>query len=153
MNKKEHHDAGYTGYDAKFDNAWELYLKRRDKKSFQLEKKDFRCPCCGNTLVKNGFLKRINRLFMDLNEDIDFDEGSTYRCESYNAIKGGSKHSAHITGEAVDIPAKSARVKRKIVNIAVNMGFQGIGVYNGHIHLDDKERWHATPVIWSGVSK
>ena len=150
----EHTSRCCVGHEYAFDKAWRAFLKRRaglyEEKI--LSKDDFKCPHCGEVKVDKGFLKKINKLLDKVDIALDKSKCSTYRCETYNAAKGGARHSAHIYGKAIDIPVKSARKKRKLMDTAVDLVFQGIGVYNGHIHIDDRKRWHNTPVVWSGSS-
>ena len=119
-------------------------------KEVEINKKDFECPCCGKANMSKKFLKKINRLWGLVGP---FKIGSAYRCPKHNEAIHGSLASPHLMGMAIDIPVTSARAKRKIVNAAVKLGFKGIGVYNGHIHVDISPRWHDEEVIWSGISR
>ena len=149
MSGIKHVDKSFIGCDPSLSERYtEIY---GDKDKNHLKHDDFACLCCGISLVDKGFLRRINRLIDKLGEKVEISSG--YRCPKYNAELGGSKNSAHVNGIAIDIKEDSARAKRKIVNVAIAMGFMGIGVYNKHIHLDDNKRWHGKEVIWSGSSK
>lgn len=144
-----HKDKFYTGAEPSLDDKYrEIYGEK--SKGF-LNISDFECPCCRISKVEKGFLKLVNS-FIRQYGIIDKENIGGYRCAKHNAATGGSKGSAHLKGLAIDIPVKSAREKRKMVRLADRMGFRGIGVYNGHIHLDDMERWHKEKVMWSGVS-
>jgi len=54
----------------------------------------------------------------------------------------------HGQGRAVDIRCHWRSHAFKIVEAAIRMGFRGIGVYDSHVHLDDRE----VPTMWVGTS-
>jgi len=60
---------------------------------------------------------------------------SAYRTPEYNAKVGGAEHSYHLEGEAVDV--KHAKfTNMDIAQKAYQVGFTGIIVHKGHVHLD-----------------
>lgn len=64
---------------------------------------------------------------------------SAERCEYQNSKVGGSDNSFHLIGCAVDIKIKDAAVAGKLVKIAIDIGFTGIGVSkHGFLHLDSR---------------
>jgi hypothetical protein len=60
---------------------------------------------------------------------------SLYRQPSHNANIGGAKNSLHMAGCAIDISA-NAEQREKLALLAWELGFGGIGMYDGWIHLD-----------------
>jgi uncharacterized protein YcbK (DUF882 family) len=62
---------------------------------------------------------------------------SAYRSPEYNASVGGVQDSQHMKGLAVDISRASYKeTPQQLIDIAVGLGFTGIGIYDGFVHLD-----------------
>ena len=51
---------------------------------------------------------------------------------------GGSRHSMHLTGRAVDIPVKSGTERAKIIRAALSLGLS-VGIMENAIHIDDRD--------------
>ena len=70
---------------------------------------------------------------------------SAYRSPAYNRKVGGAKTSMHQQGKATDIvmTGYSNSDRAKFIEIAINEGIGGVGVYNTFIHLDTggKRAW------------
>lgn len=62
---------------------------------------------------------------------------SGYRTEKHNAAVGGVPESSHMRGYAVDIAASSSRERHDLVKLAIQVGFNRIGIANSFIHLDN----------------
>lgn len=77
---------------------------------------------------------------------------SGFRTPEENEAIGGSKNSAHMIGQAVDIDVKDSIHRFYIVKGLVEAGFNRIGVYTKHIHADTDET-KPQDVLWTGVSK
>lgn len=66
--------------------------------------------------------------------------------------RNGTGTSAHNAGLAVDVRAWTGRKRYELIQGALDVGFDRIGVYNRHIHLDiAKDRKDKT--VWIGESK
>ena len=77
---------------------------------------------------------------------------SGYRSEAQNAKVGGVKGSSHTSGYGVDIRARNASERYKIAKACIEVGFNRVGVYTGHIHVDNDPS--KTPeVLWNGNYK
>ena len=63
---------------------------------------------------------------------------SAYRCPKYNKSVGGVPRSQHVKGLAADISTKrwSASKKDDFKQLAIEVGFNGIGRYDSFIHVD-----------------
>ena len=73
---------------------------------------------------------------------------SGYRSPSHNAKVGGAKNSQHTHGNAIDYAGFGdlpRSMKRAILEAAVEMGANGIGIYpGGSLHVDTRD----APAIW-----
>lgn len=72
---------------------------------------------------------------------------SGFRCERHNFNIGGSLRSQHMLGLAADIHCPDAEDKYHLINAAMAVGMQGIGVYPNFVHLDFRK---GNPRIWRG---
>ena len=79
---------------------------------------------------------------------IPFILNSAYRSEEYDRAKGRTTNSAHHRGLAVDIRATDGATKYKIVEAALFVGFNRIGIGSTFIHLDCDESLPQN-VIWT----
>ena len=61
-------------------------------------------------------------------------------------------NSAHIRGLAVDISAENGRNRYKILRALILVGFNRIGVYDRHLHVDCDESLDPQ-VCWWGTSQ
>ncbi|MTI49567.1 MAG: DUF882 domain-containing protein [Firmicutes bacterium] len=62
---------------------------------------------------------------------------SGYRTPEYNEAIGGYEKSKHLLGQAADISKNNLdKTDDELIQIAVECGFKGIGIYDTHIHLD-----------------
>ncbi len=96
------------------------------------------------------FVRRLNRARHKAG--VPFIITSGRRTKKRNASIGGAARSSHVTGHGVDIRARSGRVRFLIVKALIAVGFTRIGVYNGHVHVDDDPRL-VQQVLWPGKSK
>lgn len=60
---------------------------------------------------------------------------SGYRSEAYNRKCGGAKKSQHLFGKAADLQIVGMPPKQ-VVELAEDVGFDGIGVYSTFVHVD-----------------
>lgn len=61
---------------------------------------------------------------------------SGLRCPECNATAGGSQHSAHITGEAVDISIASSQLRYALLAILFDLGVKRLGIGKSFLHVD-----------------
>lgn len=97
--------------------------------------------------MDTSLLKAITRVQIRIGDDIRIN--SAYRTRRHNAHVGGSQHSLHMQGKAVDIRAISKERKYAIVQAAILEGIPRIGVHERFIHLDiGNGRKDQKPRIW-----
>jgi len=108
---------------------------------------EFKCPCCGKNETSPELIKRL-----DVAREIakvKFIITSGYRCEKHNAFIKGSKNSSHLKGLAADILCVNPDTRYIILKALLQAGFNRIGIYEKHIHVDiDYTKPHG--VVWLG---
>ncbi|WP_432408649.1 YcbK family protein [Wukongibacter sp. M2B1] len=68
---------------------------------------------------------------------------SGYRSPSYNKRVGGSPKSQHLEGKAVDIKKVKGISDEEFIKIVVELGFTGVGLYDGFWHIDVRDNPHS----------
>ena len=119
--------------------------------------KRFECPCCG----QNWIDIRLERLVRHIEERAcpkcsrsrgrrageELIITSGYRCEEWNRKVGGSPTSSHLKGLAVDIGIDRSRLRYRVIEAAIRLGFHRIGIGKDFVHLDI-DRQKDARVIW-----
>lgn len=101
---------------------------------------ELKCPCCGLYIENEELDNKLEELFLKLGK-LPISSGT--RCASHNEEIGGKPHSLHLVGKAVDIPTSNVD---EVARVASELGFNGIGIYKHHVHLDVRE----FPTMWRG---
>ena len=70
---------------------------------------------------------------------------SGYRDKSHPVEASKAKGGRHTQGIAADIAVTNSVERYIIINIAMRMGFNGIGIAGNFIHVDDR---NTAPVVW-----
>jgi len=114
-------------------------------KFFSLE--EFQCPCCSCVKLHPLLLQKLKGLRYRVKNPVIITSG--YRCPKYNLDAGGVKNSYHLLGMAADIHVPGISLA-KLLQVAREFGFQGIGFYprRNFLHLD--VRTTKLPVYWDG---
>jgi len=94
---------------------------------------EFRCPCCGVTVIAEEVIEALEVLREFLGQPIRVTSG--YRCPRHNREVGGAPTSLHMAGAAVDVIVPGWE-NRGVAEQAALAGFKGIIVYETHVHLD-----------------
>lgn len=76
---------------------------------------------------------------------------SGLRTAQQNQKAGGVSDSSHLSGLAVDLRANDSRERFFIIRGLIAAGFNRIGVYDHHVHVDD-DRSLDQDVMWLGTS-
>lgn len=104
--------------------------------------KEVECRCgCGLCEMDPKLMWALNRLRHELGRPVVVTSG--HRCAKHNAAVGGRVNSFHLTGRAVDIRTATAKERWETLRLAFRLGFTGIGIGKGFVHLDvrDGEPW------------
>jgi uncharacterized protein YcbK (DUF882 family) len=75
---------------------------------------------------------------------------SGYRCPTHNKVVGGSKHSYHMKGMAVDIRSEVVTPRELVCYARQIPALRGIGLYHNRIHVDIRRKaayWESNAVI------
>jgi len=92
-------------------------------------------PQVNMAVTKDTFMK-AEKLAKTLGQPLRINSG--YRSPEYNKRIGGAKKSQHVEKIALDIrwPAGDFSSRIEFIQMACDVGFTGIGVYNGFMHVD-----------------
>lgn len=96
-----------------------------------------RCiPACSKEQMDKDFLKRLNRARRMAG--LPFVLNSAFRSSEYDMQRGRTGNSYHCKGRAVDIRCLDSSSRAVIVSSLIRAGFNGIGIDNKFIHVDDR---------------
>ena len=114
-------------------------------KYFKLE--DFNCQETGENEMSRDFIHRLDELREACG--FPFIITSGYRSPNHSIEKRKEKAGKHAQGIAADIKAANGYQRYKIVEEAIKMGFNGIGVARTFIHVDSRICGaDKAPVMW-----
>lgn len=105
---------------------------------------EFRCRETG----ENEMLEEFIHMLDELRERCDFPFSITsgYRSVKHSIEIRKKEPGTHTKGIAADIAVANGEQRMKIVKTALEMGFAGIGVAKGFVHVDMRT---TTPVMWT----
>ena len=110
-------------------------------KYFKVE--DFNCQETGENEMSPDFLQKLDALREVCG--FPFIITSGYRSPNHSIEAKKSKPGTHSQGIAADIKVVGGAQRMAIIRNASIMGFNGIGVAKGFVHVDTRE---TTPVAW-----
>nr|WP_273424936.1 D-Ala-D-Ala carboxypeptidase family metallohydrolase [Halomonas sp.] len=110
-------------------------------KYFQLS--DFDCQETGENEMQVEFIHKLDELREACG--FPFYITSGYRSPNHSIEARKAKPGQHAQGIAADIKVVGGAQRRDLVKKAMVMGFGGIGVAKGFIHVDIRD---TTPVLW-----
>ena len=108
---------------------------------------EFKCRCCGSTIMKEDFLRKLDRARGIAK--IPFTVLSGYRCEKHNKAIGALPTSSHIKGCAADIHCVDSADRYRIMISCMACGIKRIGIYRTFIHVDT-DAGKPSRLIWYG---
>lgn len=97
-------------------------------------------------LMDSKILEMLDQVRDKFDKPITINSG--YRTEAHNKEVGGTEHSSHLKGLAVDIACNNSVDRFDLMNCLLDVGFNRIGIGNTFIHADidpDKSK----NVIWT----
>lgn len=102
------------------------------------------CRHCGEVIVEERLVQAIQELEKNLGRSVVITSG--YRCPEHNRLVGGSRHSLHMSGLAVDLHVPGLSVRDLRTAVLKVRAFQdgGIGTYPTFIHADLRD----SPARW-----
>tara|TARA_R110002126_G_scaffold124237_4_gene266091 strand:- start:1250 stop:1594 length:345 start_codon:yes stop_codon:yes gene_type:complete len=105
---------------------------------------EFDCSHTGTNEMSENFLYDLDELRKRCG--FPFKITSGYRDPSHPAEASKASPGQHSKGVAADIAVNGGAQRYIIVAEALNMGFEGVGVAKGFVHVDARK---TTPVLWS----
>lgn len=111
-------------------------------KYFKLD--DFKCQETGENEIDEDFVRKLDELREACG--FPFVITSGYRSPKHSIEAKKTKPGTHAQGIAADIRTTSGQQRHKIIKAAMIMGFNGIGVAKGFVHVDTRK---SSPVVWS----
>lgn len=97
-----------------------------------------RCvPKCKKSDMDSSFMARLNKARRMAG--IPFVLNSAYRTVEHEKLMNRSGNSMHTKGRAVDIRCLDGNSRFVMVNALLRCGFNGIGISNTFIHVDDRQ--------------
>ncbi len=104
---------------------------------------DFNCQETGENEMDIEFIRKLDQLRE--NCGFPFIITSGYRSPNHSIEAAKAKPGTHAQGIAADIKVTGGAQRMAIIRNASIMGFNGIGVAKGFVHVDTRE---TTPVAW-----
>jgi uncharacterized protein YcbK (DUF882 family) len=106
---------------------------------------EFDCKETGQNKMSNNFLIMIDRLREECG--FPFVITSGFRAPEHSAEKDKLTKGRHTQGIAADIAVSNGYQRYRIVEKAIELGFKGIGVAKGFVHVDLRNV--EDPVMWT----
>ena len=111
------------------------------------EQGDPRLFCCSETGergIKEVFVRRLDRYRAACGFPLVVTSG--FRSPQHTKERDKSKPGTHTQGIAADFKVLSGAHRRIMVRVALEMGFNGIGVAKDFVHVDDRK---GLKVMWT----
>ena len=105
---------------------------------------EFKCSHTGENEIDDELIKRLDELREACG--FPFVITSGYRDPSHPEEVNKEQPGTHSRGIAADIYVSDGAQRRSIIENAIDIGFGGIGVAKGFVHVDIRD---TTPVIWT----
>lgn len=100
-----------------------------------MKKEELVCRCgCGLYIENDDLLTLLQQTEKAFGRELKIVSGT--RCKAHNVAVGGSKNSAHLTGEAADIACDRSGDRFYLVKLLMDFGAKRIGIADRFIHVD-----------------
>jgi zinc D-Ala-D-Ala carboxypeptidase len=99
--------------------------------------KELKCKCGCGMLPNPEFVQKLQQLRDLYGRPMHIT--SAARCPKHNAAVKGSKNSMHMQGRGADIACSSGQDRIDLIRAAMQLGFGGLGLHKGFIHVDDRD--------------
>lgn len=123
-----------------------MLRKASDKLTAHFSKREMRCKCrrldCDAAPMRPAFMAKLEALRVEWGKPLS--PTSAQRCETWNKKVGGAPQSQHLLGNAADFFFFDEREMERFAALAEKLGFGGIGIGKGIVHVDDRDdkaRW------------
>ena len=107
-------------------------------------REEFACSETGENEIKDSFITKLDRLRELCG--FAFVITSGYRSPRHSIEAAKDVPGQHTKGECADIAVSNGVQRYTLVNVAMGMGFGGIGVDEEFVHVDERA---GTPVMWT----
>ena len=111
-------------------------------KNFSVAEMSCNCRSC-DAEMGPFFMAKLQVFREEFGEPMHITSGA--RCPSYNREVGGAKRSRHLSepdkgiyARAVDIQIPDSEYRIKLVRLAFQYDFNGVGIGKDFVHLDDR---------------
>jgi len=111
---------------------------------------EFKCPCCYRKGMDPYALVTFDKVRDRAKVRMDVTSG--YRCPAYNAKINGKSNSSHLRALAGDFATPNSTYRYRILEAAIAIGVNRIGIGSDFIHLD-VDRSLPQCVIWDYYPK
>lgn len=109
------------------------------------------CDGAGSLLFHEETLDRLEKLRLKYAAPMVITSG--YRSPEHNdRVSNTGRTGPHTTGRAVDVKVVGGAARFRLIELAIEFGFTGIGVAKSFVHLDDVpvgEKAIPRPAIWT----
>ena len=116
-------------------------IKMSDFKYFKIE--DFDCQETGENEMDIGFIRKLDHLREACG--FPFIITSGFRSKQHSIEQRKATPGTHAQGIAADIKVSGGSQRMQLVKHAVALGFPGVGVAKGFVHVDIRDTY---PVLW-----
>lgn len=113
-------------------------------------KAELACKCgqCGGRADMQAFtMNRLQKMREVIGEPLIITSG--FRCSDHPEERKKARPGAHGQGKAVDVACGDSRLRYMLVSTAPDLGFTGIGISDGFIHLDTGHDHAYRPTCWT----
>lgn len=114
------------------------FLKERFDYPPYFVPEEFQCRCqypdCHKIGIQMKLVWRLSAVRILLGMPVGINSG--WRCDKHNSDIGGKPNSTHLSGWAADIKAPAGTHRFELLEAALEVGFNRIGVYDWGLHLD-----------------